>query len=112
MYNKYMTDTAESKQVGCSPLDNKAAKVLLKFIWHMNRYGITKGKPNDLAQKMGISKWDFIHGVRALKELNYIRKYTKWEYMINPNIAGNGDDKQRFIVQHMWDEQTIEGSKE
>ncbi len=112
MYNKFIVDTAEAKQVGCDPLDNKAAKVLLKFIWHMNKYGITKGTPNKLAQNMGISLWDFNHGVRALKKLNYIRKYTKWEYMVNPNIAGNGDDRQHYIVQHMWNSQTIEGSKE
>ena len=107
MYNKFIIDTAEARQVGCAPLDNKAAKVLLKFIWHMNRYGISKGTPEGLAGKMGISRWDFIHGVRALKKLDYLRKYTKWEYMINPRIAGNGDEKQAYIVQHMWDTQTI-----
>ena len=31
------------------------------------------------------------------------------EYMLNPDIMFNGNDRQYFIVKHMWDTQTSTG---
>jgi len=52
---------------------------------------------------------DFHRGLRVLKKSDFIRKYTKKEYMLNPDVMFNGNDKQYFIVKHMWDTQTSRG---
>lgn len=109
MFNKFLTDTTEAGYLSSTELDASAAVVLLKMMYRINRFNIVHGKPDVLIQAMGISQWDFHHGVRSLKNLDLIRKYTKWEYMINPNVMFNGDDKQQYIVQHMWDTQTKKG---
>jgi hypothetical protein len=67
------------------------------------------GTPEKIAQMTGITLRDFSVGVRALKKCDLIRKYTKKEYMLNPDVMFNGNDKQYFIVKHMWDTQTSKG---
>jgi hypothetical protein len=107
MFNKLVTDTKEADRIRTVPMVNAAGTVLLKFMFLANRYNIVKGTPNELIAKLGITRWDFTHGVRALKKDDLIRKYTKREYMINPNVLFNGDDKQQYVVQHLWNTQTL-----
>lgn len=109
MFNKFSTSSPEARQLGTAPMEHCAGTVLLKLMFHMNRWNMVKGKPATLNKLMGISLWDFNHGVKALKKLDFVRKYTKWEYMVNPNLIFNGDEKQFYIVQHMWDTQTKSG---
>jgi len=111
MFNKFQTDTPEAAELGTRPIDNTASVVLLKMMFHMNRVNMVKGSPKQLMEKMGVTLWDFNTGVRALKTLDYIRKFTKWEYMVNPNIIFNGDERQYFVVQHMWDTETTKGAQ-
>tara|TARA_R110002020_G_scaffold399216_2_gene609080 strand:+ start:279 stop:500 length:222 start_codon:yes stop_codon:yes gene_type:complete len=67
------------------------------------------GTPEKIAEMAGITLRDFSVGVRALKKCDLIRKYTKKEYMLNPDVMFNGNDKQYFIIKHMWDTQTSKG---
>jgi len=110
MFNKLVTDSKEAERIRGIPMVNAAGTVLLKFMFLANRYNIIRGTPDQLIDKMGVSRWDFTHGVRALKKDDLIRKYTKREYMINPSVLFNGDDKQFYVVKHMWDTQTLQAS--
>ena len=107
MFNKLLTDTEEVKRLRSVPLDNAAGAVLLKLMFCTNRYNLVKGTPAEIVKRIGVSQWDFNHGVRALKKADYVRKYTKQEYMINPRLLFNGDDQHYYVVKHMWDTQTI-----
>ena len=107
MFNKFRTDSAESKQLASHPISANATLVLVKFMLFMNRMNLVKGSPDKLISKMGVTPWEFRHGVKSLKEKDFIRKYTKWEYMINPDLMFNGDDRQYYIILHMWRTQTF-----
>ena len=67
------------------------------------------GTPKTICQKSGMSLHDFHRGLRTLKKSDFIRKYTKKEYMLNPDVMFNGNDRQYFIIKHMWDTQTSKG---
>ena len=90
-------------------LNSSAALVLLKIMYHMNRVNMIAGTPDSIAKKAGMTLWDFTVGIRTLKQYDFVRKYTKQEYMLNPDVMFNGNDKQYFIVKHMWDTQAKRG---
>ena len=65
--------------------------------------------PKEISNKVGLTLGDFSVGIRVLKKCDLIRKFTKKEYMLNPDVMFNGNDKQYFIIKHMWDTQTSKG---
>lgn len=109
MFNKLQTDTPEANYVNRQLTDKSAALILLKFLQQANRFNIIKGNPKGIAEYFGIRVGDFHTGIRELKKMDFVRKYTKYEYMLNPDIAFNGDDKQYFILKHIWNTQTSKG---
>jgi DNA-binding MarR family transcriptional regulator len=109
MFNKFQLGTQPATFLAKAKLSSAAALVLLKMMYHTNRVNIVSGTPKGIADKVGITIGDFTVGIRALKGCDFIRKYTKKEYMLNPDIMFNGDDRQYFIVKHMWDTQTSRG---
>lgn len=112
MFNKFLTDTAEAGYLRSKQLNASAALVLLKLMYRVNRYNIVEGSPSNLSWAMGISLWDFNHGVRVLKKMDLVRKYSKWEYMVNPQVMFNGEEKQRQIVRQLWNNQTKRGFRQ
>ena len=109
MFNKFQLGTQPADFLAKKKVGSTAALVLLKMMYHINRVNMVIGTPKDIAKTAGITIGDFTVGIRALKKCDLIRKYTKKEYMLNPDVMFNGDDKQYFIVKHMWDKQTSKG---
>ena len=109
MFNKLQLGTQPAAMLSKARLNKAGALVLLKMMYHINRVNIVEGTPADVAKMAGVTIGDFHVGVRSLKQTDFIRKYTKKEYMLNPDIMFNGNDRQYFIVKHMWDTQTSKG---
>ena len=109
MFNKFQLGTAPATLLANNKLSSDAALVLLKMMYKINRVNMIAGTPKESSTKTGITLGDFSVGIRALKKCDLIRKYTKKEYMLNPDVMFNGNDKQYFIVKHMWDTQTSRG---
>ena len=109
MFNKFQLGTAPATLLANNKLSSDAALVLLKMMYKINRVNMVKGTPATISEAAGITLHDFHRGLRVLKKSDFIRKYTKKEYMLNPDIMFNGNDRQYFIVKHMWDTQTSTG---
>ena len=109
MFNKFQLGTAPAMLLANNKLSSDAALVLLKVMYQINRVNMVVGTPKTICEKSGMTLHDFHRGLRALKKCDFIRKYTKKEYMLNPDIMFNGNDRQYFIVKHMWDTQTSRG---
>ena len=109
MFNKFQLGTQPATFLAKNKLGSAAALVLLKMMYHINRVNMVIGTPQGISDKAGITLGEFSVGVRDLKKCDLIRKYTKKEYMLNPDVMFNGNDKQYFIVKHMWDTQTSKG---
>lgn len=109
MFNKFLLGTQPANYLAHAKLDTVAALVLLKVMCHINKNNMVVGTPAKISETSGITIGDFTRGMRALKRVDLIRKYTKKEYMLNPDIMFNGDDRKYFIVKHMWDTQTSKG---
>jgi hypothetical protein len=112
MFNKIQTDTSESEDLVKSKISGSAAAVLVKFMFSVNKINMVKGTPDILCKQWKITPWEFKCGIKDLKKQNLIRKYTAKEYMLNPDISYNGDDKRYYIIKHMWDKQTSIGLRE
>ena len=109
MFNKFQLGTAPATLLANNKLSSDAALVLLKIMYKINRVNMVIGTPATISESAGITLHDFHRGLRALKKCDFIRKFTKKEYMLNPDIMFNGNDLQYFIVKHMWDTQTSRG---
>jgi len=112
MWDKLMTDTNMAKFLAKKLNSPKAGLLLLKFMYHTDSSNLVAGVPVDIAKKFGISLRNFTYGVRELKGLDLVRKYSKREYMLNPAVSYHGDTKRAFILQHIWDTQTTSGLRE
>ena len=107
MFIKLQMLTMEAKSLREGKLDGPAAIMLVKLLMHMNKNNMVKGAPADLVQELGVSRWEFTKGIKALKASGVVRKYAKKEYMVNPAIAYNGDEQHYGMVKYMWDTQTL-----
>ena len=109
MFNKFQLGTQPADFLAKTKLSSAAALVLLKMMYHINRVNMVIGTPKSISETAGMTLGDFSVGIRSLKKCDLVRKYTKKEYMLNPDVMFNGNDKQYFIVKHMWDTQTSRG---
>jgi len=112
MFNKLQLGTRPAAILSKTKLNKAGALVLLKLMYHINRINIVEGTPEEIAKIAGITLGDFHVGIRSLKQTDFIRKYTKKEYMLNPDIMFNGNDRQYFIVKNMWETQTTRGFRQ
>lgn len=112
MFNKFQLGTQPTTFLANAKLDKSAALVLLKLMCHLNKMNMVVGTPKGISDMSGMTVGDFSTGIRVLKRCDLVRKYTKKEYMLNPDIMFNGDDRQYFIIKHMWDTQTGRGLRE
>jgi hypothetical protein len=109
MFNKFQLGTQSADFLARTKLDNCSSLVLIKFLCHVNKSNMVVGTPADIAKRSGITIGDFTVGIRGLKKCDMVRKYTKKEYMLNPDIMFNGDDKRYYVIKNMWDTQTSKG---
>ena len=112
MFNKFQLGTQSHEFLARAKLDSIAALVLLKMMCHINKSNMVVGTPKSIAETSGMTLREFILGSRSLKKSDLIRKYTKREYMLNPDIMFNGDDRRYYIIKHMWDTQTSRGLRD
>jgi len=109
MFNKFQLGTPPATLLANNKLSSDAALVLLKIMYKINKANMVVGTPKIICEQTGMTLHDFHRGLRTLKRSDFIRKYTKKEYMLNPDVMFNGNDRQYFIVKHMWDTQTSKG---
>ena len=109
MFNKFQLSTRAADFLAKERIGSTAALVLLKMMYHVNRVNIVVGAPKEIYAMYKVTLGDFSAGIRDLKKCDLIRKYTKKEYMLNPDVMFNGNDKKYFVVKHMWDTQTSRG---
>ena len=109
MFNKMQLDNSISRIARSPACTGPAVQVLHHFAYDMNKINMVRGTPAELAKHCRMKILQFNLGIKNLKQLNIIRKYTKREYMLNPDYAYNGDDKRYFIIKSMWDNQTTLG---
>jgi len=93
-------------------LEAPGAKLFARFVFNINKQNIVKGTPETIIKSTNITAWEFKVGIKELKRYNIIRKYTAKEYMLNPDVSYNGDDRRYYVLKHMWDTQTTTGLKE
>ena len=107
MFNRFQLGTKSVEYLAKSKLEDSTAVVLLKGMYHLNKNNMIVGSPKEIALDLGITMWDFDSGMRTLKQYDCVRKFTKREYMINPDViyVGNRYDVAKF----MWDNQTSRG---
>ena len=86
MFNKLQLGTQPASLLAKTKLSSSAALVLLKMMYHVNRMNMVVGTPETISDMSGVRLHDFHRGLRALKKLDFIRKYTKKEYMLNPDV--------------------------
>ena len=111
MFNKLSQNTVEADTIRKGKLSGSAAIILLKMLYSTNQNNIMLGNPQTICLETNITEWEFRQGIKSLKKQNIIRKYTAKEYMLNPDVSYNGDDKRYWILKHMWDTQTTTGLK-
>ena len=111
MFNKFQLGTRPAGFLARNKISSNAALVLLKLMYRINRVNMVLGTPKTICEETGMTLYDFSIGIRDLKKCDLIRKFTKKKYMLNPEVMFNGNDKQYYIVKHMWDTQTSSGLK-
>lgn len=109
MFNKLQLDNSISRAAQSPACSGPAVQILHHFVHDMNKVNMVHGSPAELAKQCHMKILQFNLGIKNLKQLNILRKYTKREYMLNPDYAYNGDDKRYFIIKSMWDMQTTSG---
>lgn len=112
MFNKLQQNSIEADTLRNGKLSGPAAVVFVKILFNVNQNNIIRGTPENIIQDAKITHWAFRKGIKNLKEKNIIRKYTAKEYMLNPDVSFNGDDKRYYILKHMWETQTSTGLKD
>jgi len=109
LFNKLKLDTSISRLAHSPACSGPAVQILHYFAYNINKINVVQGTPAELAKLCHMKILQFNLGIKNLKQLNIIRKYTKREYMLNPDYAHNGDDKRYYIIKSMWDHQTTSG---
>lgn len=109
MFNKLQLNNSLSRIARSSACKGPAVQILHHFVYSMNKINVLQGSPEELAKQCHLKILQFNLGIKNLKELSIVRKYTKREYMLNPDYAYNGDDKRYYIIKSMWDNQTTTG---
>ena len=109
MFSKLQIGTGAAELAHSGQCSGNAKLVLFQFSYKANKFNIVQGTPVELARLCHLTLWQFNQGVQGLKNIDIIRKYTKKEYMINPDISYNGDDTKYHVIKHMWDNQTTSG---
>ena len=52
---------------------------------------------------------NFCLAVRELKRMGLVRKYSRWEYMVNPECREIGSSRDEEQLMYMWEKDSISG---
>ncbi|MEA2037057.1 MAG: hypothetical protein U9O94_06085 [Nanoarchaeota archaeon] len=91
-------------------LINRSAKLMfINAALCINNQNIIKGTPKELQEKFKINSHSFEVAMQELKRNDLVRKYTKTEYMFNPDYMCWGVTADYKVLNHMWENQTTRG---
>jgi len=109
MFYKLRLDSQPIRLIKSHTITNRAKLLLLNALFYLDKNNMLIGSPKDLMKLLNLGKYDFEEGMKELKRFDLVRKYTKREYMFNPEILHYGDDKHLYILHHKWETQTTRG---
>ena len=92
---------------GCT--DVKAYGVFIRLLLVVDNRMLVKGSPGAISKLIAVNVSNFCLAVRELKRMGLVRKYSRWEYMVNPEcreIDSIGDKEQ---LMYMWKKDSISG---
>ena len=84
---------------GCT--DIKAYGVFIRLFLAADNRMLVKGSPEVIS--------NFCLAVRELKRMELVRKYSRWEYMINPECKKIDDIRDEEQLMHMWNKDSTDG---
>ena len=92
---------------GC--VDVKAYGVFIRLFLVVDNRMLVKGGPEAVSQLIGVNVSNFCLAVRELKRMGLVRKYSRWEYMVNPGCREIDSIRDEEQLMYMWEKDSISG---
>jgi hypothetical protein len=92
---------------GCG--DIKAYGVFIRLFLAVDNRMLVKGSPGVVSKLIGVNVSNFCLAVRELKRMGLIRKYSRWEYMVNPECREIDSIRDEEQLMYMWKKDSISG---
>ena len=92
---------------GCG--DVKAYGVFIRLFLAVDNRMLVKGSPGVVSKLIGVNVSNFCLAVRELKRMGLVRKYSRWEYMVNPECREIDSIRDEEQLMYMWKKDSISG---
>jgi len=92
---------------GCA--DVKAYGVFIRLFLVVDQRMLVKGSPETVSKLIEVNVSNFCLAVRELKRMGLVRKYSRWEYMVNPECREIDSIKDKEQLMYMWEKDSISG---
>ncbi|SVB47892.1 uncharacterized protein METZ01_LOCUS200746 [marine metagenome] len=92
---------------GCT--DVKAYGVFIRLFLVVDNRMLIKGSPEGVSKLIGVNVSNFCLAVRELKRMGLVRKYSRWEYMVNPECREIDSIRDEEQLMYMWKKDSISG---
>jgi len=92
---------------GC--VDVKAYGVFIRLFLVVDNRMLVKGSPEVISKLIEVSVSNFCLAVRELKRMGLVRKYSRWEYMVNPECREIDSIRDEEQLMYMWEKDSING---
>ena len=92
---------------GCA--DVKAYGVFIRLFLVVDNRMLVKGSPGVVSKLIGVNVSNFCLAVRELKRMGLVRKYSRWEYMVNPECREIDNIRDEEQLMYMWKKDSISG---
>ena len=92
---------------GCT--DVKVYGIFIRLFLAVDNRMLVKGSPEAVSKLIAVNVRNFCLAVRELKRMGLVRKYSRWEYMINPECREINNIRDEEQLLHMWKKDSIDG---
>ena len=92
---------------GC--VDVKSYGVFIRLFLVVDNRMLVKGSPEVVSKLIEVSVSNFCLAVRELKRMGLVRKYSRWEYMVNPECREIDSIRDEEQLMYMWEKDSING---
>ena len=92
---------------GCT--DVKAYGVFIRLFLAVDNRMLVKGSPETVSKLIAVNVRNFCLAVRELKRMGLVRKYSRWEYMVNPECREINNIRDKEQLMHMWEKDSTDG---